>query len=106
MLLLNVVLTVRRGEPNSHKGRGWETFTDAIIREVNKKDHVVFLAWGAPAQAKIRGIDQTKHVVISNAHPSPLSATKTNKPFIGSRCFSKCNQALIKFGLDPVDWNL
>lgn len=106
VLLLNVVLTVRARTAYSHKGKGWETFTDAIIREVNKKDHVVFLVWGQPAMAKVKGIDTTKHKIISCAHPSPLSATKTNKPFIGSRCFSKCNEALVKFGLTPIDWNL
>lgn len=106
VLLLNTCLTVRAGSANSHKGHGWETFTDAIIREVNRKDHIVFLMWGQPAMAKIKHVDITKHQILSCAHPSPLSATKTNKPFIGSRCFSKCNAALVKFGKAPIDWNL
>lgn len=111
VLLLNTCLTVRRGEANSHKDRGWETFTDAIIRAVNKRSSdkgVVFVLWGKPALTKCANIDKKKHKVIVSSHPSPLSNTKTDKPFTGSKCFSRINAHLTDdLGWDAgVDWNL
>lgn len=104
MLMLNAVLTVRAGAPNSHKGQGWETFTDAVIRAVGHKEHpVVFVLWGAYAQKKINLIDTARHTIIQSAHPSPLSAANG---FFGSRPFSKVNTALAKHGVKPIDWNL
>lgn len=104
VLLLNTVLTVRANEANSHRKRGWETFTDAVIRIVNEKsDTVVFVLWGAPAQKKKKWIDTDRHVVIESAHPSPLSA---HRGFLGSRPFSKCNQALRAAGRGVIDWSI
>lgn len=106
VLLLNTCLTVRKGEPNSHQKRGWELFTDAVIRELSYKNNLVYLLWGKPAQAKCINIDRSKNVVITSSHPSPLGAMKTNEPFISSKCFSRCNDALISYGKDPIDWNV
>lgn len=112
VLMLNNVLTVRSGEPNSHRKKGWEAFTDQVIRAVinDAKDRgVVFLLWGKPASEKatnILGPLKGQHVVIQTSHPSPLGATKTNAPFLGSKCFSRANQALIKMSLEPIDWNV
>jgi len=107
VLLLNSVLTVRRGQANSHKNRGWEAFTDEVIHTLNKeKEGLVFLLWGGPAQKKAASVDETKHTVIKTSHPSPLGATKTNSPFLGSKCFSRANQALLERGMDPIDWNV
>ena len=104
MLLLNAVLTVRAGEPNSHRGKGWEKFTDAAIAAVSAKDEpVVFVLWGGPAQKKLALIDASRHTVLKAPHPSPLSA-KTG--FFGSRPFSKVNAALEGFGRKPIDWRL
>jgi uracil-DNA glycosylase len=104
MLMLNAVLTVRAGEPNSHKGKGWETFTDAIIRKVNQKDDgVVFVLWGGYAGKKLGLIDTARHRVISSAHPSPLSA---RNGFFGSRPFSKINDALRELGKPVIDWRI
>lgn len=104
MLMLNAVLTVRAGQPNSHKGKGWEEFTDAVIRAVNCADHpVVFVLWGAYAQKKLKLIDVAKHVIVQSAHPSPLSAATG---FFGSRPFSKINAALEGNGFKPIDWSL
>jgi uracil-DNA glycosylase len=104
MLMLNAVLTVRAGQPNSHKGQGWETFTDAVIRAVGQKDDpVVFVLWGAYAQKKLKLIDTDKHTIIQSAHPSPLSAANG---FFGSRPFSKINAALKEHGVKPIDWDL
>jgi uracil-DNA glycosylase len=101
VLLLNAVLTVRAHAPNSHKGRGWEEFTDAVIRALNRRDQpVAFLLWGAYAQKKGRLIDAPPHAVITAAHPSPFSATK----FFGSKPFSRVNAALEQLGRPPVDW--
>jgi len=100
-------MQVRRGQAHSHKGRGWEQFTDAVIRELDKrKAGLVFLLWGKPAQEKCKSIDRRRHKLITCAHPSPLSATKTAQPFIGSKCFSRCNQALAELGQKPIDWNV
>jgi uracil-DNA glycosylase len=104
MLMLNAVLTVRAGQPNSHKGKGWEEFTDAAIRAVGEReDPAVFVLWGAYAQKKIKLIDTDRHVIIQSAHPSPLSAASG---FFGSRPFSKVNAALKKHGHPPIDWDL
>ncbi|HEX8245405.1 MAG TPA: uracil-DNA glycosylase [Longimicrobium sp.] len=104
VLLLNAVLTVRAGEPNSHKGRGWETFTDAVIRAVNERgERVVFVLWGGYAGKKEALIDAGRHTVIKSAHPSPLSA---KRGFFGSRPFSKIDAALQEVGQAPVDWCL
>lgn len=103
VLLLNTVLTVRAGEPNSHKDKGWEDFTTSILELVNAQPHrVVFLLWGKEAQKKRHQITAPQHVVLEAAHPSPLSARK----FFGCRCFSKANTHLIEAGLPPIDWQL
>ncbi|KAF0745048.1 hypothetical protein Ae201684P_011078 [Aphanomyces euteiches] len=107
VLLLNTVLTVRASEANSHKKQGWETFTDAVIRLVNEHaTGVVFLLWGKPAQDKGALISRAKHCIITSSHPSPLGATKTNEPFIGSKCFSRANEYLTKSGKTPIDWTV
>jgi uracil-DNA glycosylase len=114
---LNTVLTVRFNEPNSHAKKGWEQFTDEVIRVLLKhteqKDGdvgIVFLLWGAPAQNKLASIIQQfskkKHTVITSSHPSPLGASKTHQPFLGSKCFSRVNDALIKMKVDPIDWDV
>jgi uracil-DNA glycosylase len=104
ILMLNAVLTVRAHTPNSHKNRGWETFTDAVIGKVNQKtDPVIFLLWGAYAQKKLRLIDTTRHTVIQSAHPSPLSA---RNGFFGSKPFSKINSTLDSFGRSAIDWQI
>lgn len=101
VLLLNAVLTVRAGKPNSHKGKGWEKFTDAIIRLVSDRaEPVVFLLWGSHAQAKKKLIDADKHLVLEAPHPSPLAS----KPFRGCRHFSKTNEQLRAWGRAPIDW--
>lgn len=104
VLLLNTVLTVRAGQPLSHRNKGWETFTDAIIRAVSAKpDPVVFVLWGGQAQKKLPLIDTARHVIIQSAHPSPLSA---RAGFFGSRPFSQINAALKRLGKPPIDWRL
>ena len=108
VLLLNTTLTVRRGEANSHAKKGWEQFTDAVIRVLDKRagQGLVFVLWGKPASAKCAAIDARRHRVIRSSHPSPLGATKTAEPFIGSRCFSRANAALVELGHEPIDWSL
>lgn len=104
VLLLNATLTVRAKEPLSHKGKGWETFTDAVIKAVSDgPERVVFVLWGSHAQKKEALIDATRHAVIKSVHPSPLSA---NGGFFGSRPFSKVNAALESMGREPMDWTL
>ena len=104
VLLLNASLTVRARQSGSHQGKGWERFTDAVIRAVNDKDDtVVFMLWGAFARKKKALIDTDRHVVIESAHPSPLSASNG---FFGSRPFSRANAALVAAGREPVDWSL
>lgn len=104
VLMLNAVLTVRAHTPNSHKGKGWETFTDQVIRKVSeKKDRVVFLLWGGYAQKKEGLIDASRHVVLKGVHPSPLSA---KNGFFGSKPFSAVNRALEASGKPPIDWQL
>ena len=104
VLLLNAVLTVRAHHAASHAGKGWETFTDQVIRAVNDKtEPVVFILWGSYARKKKPLIDQQRHVVIESAHPSPLSA---HNGFFGSQPFSRANAALMAAGREPVDWSL
>lgn len=104
VLMLNTVLTVRAHEPNSHQGRGWENFTDAIIQAVNQKDEpVVYMLWGKPAQSKIPMLTNPKHLILKAPHPSPLSAYRG---FFGCKHFSKCNEFLLQNGLKPIDWQI
>lgn len=104
VLLLNTVLTVRSGEPMSHRGKGWEAFTDEVIRQVNEKaDPVVFVLWGKPAQTKRKLVDESRHAVVTAAHPSPLSA---RTGFFGSKTFSQVNEALRRFGKPEIDWTV
>ena len=104
VLLLNTVLTVRAHEANSHKGKGWEQFTDAIIRAVNEQDRpVVYMLWGKPAQMKKSMLNNPKHLVLEAPHPSPLSAYRG---FCGCKHFSKCNDFLEKNGVAPIDWQI
>jgi uracil-DNA glycosylase len=104
VLLLNSVLTVEMGRAASHRDRGWERFTDRIIREVNAKpEPVVFMLWGSYAQKKAAFVDTSKHLVLKAAHPSPLSA---HSGFFGCRHFSKANAFLESRGLPPIDWAL
>jgi uracil-DNA glycosylase len=104
ILMLNAVLTVRAHTPNSHKNRGWEIFTDAVISKVNQKtDPVIFLLWGAYAQKKVKLIDTTRHIVIQSAHPSPLSA---RNGFFGSKPFSTINSTLGSLGRSEIDWQI
>jgi uracil-DNA glycosylase len=104
VLLLNASLTVRAGKAASHQGKGWETFTDEVLRTVNtKQERVVFILWGASARRKKVLIDTSRHVVIESPHPSPLSASSG---FFGSRPFSRANAALVEAGREPIDWSL
>lgn len=104
VLLLNAVLTVETGLAASHQGKGWERFTDAVIRLVNDRPRpVVFILWGSYAQRKAAFVDRQRHLVLASAHPSPLSA---HNGFFGSRPFSKANEFLIANGQDPIDWDL
>lgn len=126
VLMINTVMTVRQGEANSHKNKGWELVTDEIIRAVDRRakerckegktDGVVFLLWGKPATAKcetalgasnLSSNNKSHRHIICTSHPSPLGATKTNYPFTGSKCFSRANEALEKFGYDKgIDWRV
>lgn len=102
VLLLNATLTVRAGEPASHQKKGWEEFTDAVIRKVSEgEEHVVFILWGAYAGKKSELIDERKHLVLKSVHPSPFAA---DKGFFGSKPFSKANAWLASKGLAPVAW--
>jgi len=102
--MLNAVLTVRAREANSHKGKGWENFTDAVIRQVSaKSEPVVFVLWGGFAQKKLPLIDPSRHLVIRSAHPSPFSA---RNGFFGSRPFSQINAALKAFGQTEIVWEI
>ncbi|MBQ7551231.1 MAG: uracil-DNA glycosylase [Bacteroidales bacterium] len=104
VLMLNATLTVRAHQAGSHQNHGWELFTDAVIKKLSdKKEHLVFLLWGAYAQAKSALIDETKHCILMAAHPSPLSAYRG---FFGCRHFSLTNQYLQKTGQEPIDWSL
>lgn len=102
VLLLNATLTVRQSSAGSHQGKGWEEFTDAVIREVNKRHkNVVFMLWGSYAQKKGAFIDRSKHLVLTAPHPSPLSA---HRGFLGCGHFLKANEYLKQHGLAPIDW--
>lgn len=104
VLLLNATLTVRAGQAGSHRQRGWETFTDEVIRVVDAKDDpVVFVLWGNDARRKKELIDAARHAVIESPHPSPFSA---NNGFFGSRPFSRANAELVARGREPIDWSL
>lgn len=104
VLLLNTVLTVRAHQANSHKGQGWEKFTDAIIQAVNEQDRpIVYLLWGRPAQSKMPMLTNPKHKVLTAPHPSPLSASRG---FFGCRHFSQANAFLEENGLAPIDWQI
>lgn len=104
VLLLNNVLTVRKGQAHSHRGQGWEIFTDEVIKRLNDKNKpVVYILWGAAAQKKQALIDKAKHYIIKSPHPSPLSA---HRGFFGSKPFSKTNQILEDNSLNPIDWQL
>ena len=104
VLLLNTVLTVRAHEAFSHRGIGWEQFTDAIIEILDKEDRpMVFLLWGSPAQKKSEMLKNPKHLILKAPHPSPLSAYRG---FFGCRHFSKCNEFLKSHGEEPIDWQI
>ncbi|WP_079708666.1 uracil-DNA glycosylase [Paraliobacillus ryukyuensis] len=104
VLLLNNVLTVRAGQAHSHRGMGWEQFTQRVIDVVNQKNEpVVFILWGAAAQKKMEKIDTSKHYIIRSTHPSPLSAYRG---FFGSKPFSKANGFLREASRDPIDWEI
>jgi uracil-DNA glycosylase len=104
VLLLNSVLTVEGGQAASHQKRGWERFTDAVIRAVNDRpEPAVFLLWGAYAQKKAAFVDTSRHLVLNAAHPSPLAA---HNGFFGCQHFSKANAFLAKQGMSPIDWQL
>lgn len=102
VLLLNATLTVRASAPGSHQNKGWETFTDAVIKNISdQKENIVFLLWGAYAQKKGEIIDRNKHLVLMSAHPSPFSA---DRGFFGCKHFSKANAYLKSKGLAEIDW--
>ena len=104
VFLMNTVLTVRASQANSHRGRGWEHFTDAVIQKISdEKEHVVFILWGRPAQMKVSLIDATKHLILKAPHPSPLSSFRG---FFGSKPFSKTNTYLQSHGIEPIHWCL
>lgn len=104
VLLLNTVLTVRAHQPNSHRGKGWEEFTDAAIRGLNRQQRpIVFLLWGRPAQTKKRMLDNPRHLILEAPHPSPLSA---HGGFFGSRPFGRANRFLEQQGETPIDWQI
>lgn len=104
VLLLNATLTVRANQPGSHQKKGWENFTDSVIRRLSsERNGIVFLLWGKYAQAKEQLIDITKHFILMSPHPSPFSA---DKGFFGCKHFSKTNELLIEQGKTPVDWSL
>lgn len=104
VLMLNTVLTVRAHKPNSHQGKGWEHFTDAIIEAVNKQDRpIVYLLWGRPAQRKASMLNNPEHLILKAPHPSPYSA---DTGFFGCRHFSQANEFLRSHGVDPVDWQI
>ena len=104
VLLLNTVLTVRAHQAFSHRGIGWEQFTDAAIRALDQADRpLVFMLWGRPAQEKAAMLTNPKHLILKAPHPSPLSASRG---FFGCRHFSKCNEFLIQNGMKPIDWQI
>ncbi|MDR0973961.1 MAG: uracil-DNA glycosylase, partial [Prevotellaceae bacterium] len=103
VLLLNATLTVRAHQAASHQGKGWEEFTDAVIRLLaEQREHLVFILWGSYAQRKGQFIDRNKHLVLASAHPSPLSAYNG---FFGNRHFSRTNSYLVEHHIEPIRWN-
>ncbi len=104
VLMLNTVLTVKAGQAHSHKDKGWEVFTDAVIEAVNRQDRpIVFILWGSPARRKKAMLNNPKHLILEAPHPSPLSAYRG---FFGSKHFSKTNNYLEKNNLTPIDWQI
>lgn len=104
VLLLNTVLTVRQGKPASHRGIGWEEFTDTVIKKLNEHpNRIIYLLWGKDAQAKMPLIDTSRHFCLCAPHPSPLSA---HRGFFGCKHFSKVNQILTRIGQKPIDWQI
>lgn len=104
VLMLNTVLTVRAHQANSHHGKGWEIFTDSVIKAVNESDQpIVFILWGKPAQSKKKMLTNPKHLILEAPHPSPLSSYRG---FFGSKPFSKTNAYLVENGLEPIDWQI
>ena len=104
VLMLNTVLTVRAHQANSHRGIGWEEFTDAAIRVLNEQDRpIVFILWGRPAQMKKSMLNNPNHLILEAPHPSPLSAYRG---FFGSKPFSQTNEFLVKHGVEPIDWEI
>jgi uracil-DNA glycosylase len=102
VLLLNATLTVRADQAGSHQKKGWEEFTDSVIRSLNEeKLNLVFFLWGAYAQKKGEAIDRSRHLVLESVHPSPLSASRG---FFGNKHFSRCNEYLIENGITPINW--
>ncbi len=102
VLMLNTVLTVRDGQAHSHRGQGWETFTDEVIKQLSNRDEpIVFILWGRPAQEKKKLIDLSKHAIIESVHPSPLSASRG---FHGSRPYSATNRVLMSWNEEPIEW--
>ena len=105
VLLLNTILTVRKHQPNSHKNKGWEQFTNNIISELNNtKENLVFILWGSQAHKTEKLIDSTKHLILKSGHPSPLSANQGT--WFNNKHFSKTNQYLIENNITPIDWNI
>ena len=104
VLMMNAVLTVREGQANPHKGKGWEIFTDRVIELLNQREKpIVFLLWGGNAKQKMRLITNPNHLILQAAHPSPLSAFNG---FFGCRHFSKANEFLVNHGMEPIDWRI
>ncbi len=104
VFMINAVLTVRSGEANSHKGKGWEVFTDAVIKKISdERENIVFILWGKPAQLKNKLIDESKHLVLKAPHPSPLSSYRG---FFGSKPFSQVNTYLKEHNISPINWKL
>lgn len=104
ILMINAVFTVRKGKANSHKNKGWETFTTEIIKSLNnKKEPVIFILWGNFAQKFEKYLDNNNHLIIKSYHPSPLSASRG---FFGTKPFSRCNEFLINNNIEPIDWCL
>lgn len=104
VLMLNTVLTVRAHQANSHQGKGWEQFTDAIIEAVNREDRpIVYMLWGRPAQSKIPMLNNPNHLILKAPHPSPLSAFRG---FFGCKHFSQANEFLQSHGVEPIDWQI
>lgn len=104
VLMMNTVLTVRRGQANSHKNHGWEIFTDRVIELLNQREKpIVFILWGANARSKTKLITNPNHFILQSAHPSPLSAYNG---FFGNKHFSKTNEFLVDHGIEPIDWHI